>query len=285
MLKEWIKTEKGRITATYVAIILISLLILNPIMTNPGTHRGSLDVIDRNKMKATTLSVTVTVASTALSMMPDDTAAPIADELSELSTPLMIITCVLFFEQFMLTTMEHVAFAWLIPIAMAFRLASVYSRKKSMLIASNKMIMIAIVCACVIPFSAMVTNMVENSFAESINRVNQSINEMSQAFEMIINGNEEGDILSFVSNVVSGIGSLLSFAKEALGLLIDAVAILIITSCVIPALTAILFIWCIKSIITSRMENFEDIAMNVLKRLPLKKKKGETNKTESSLPA
>ena len=76
--------------------------------------------------------------------------------------------------------------------------------------------------------------------------------------------------------------SIIDYMMNMLSLLIDAVAILLITSVVIPILTALLFIWCIKSIIMGKMENLHDIAMDVFKRVPQRKHPGIDNPRQAA---
>lgn len=272
MMKKWLKQEEVVKSIALLLAIVISMAVISPILSSPKAHVKTLKTIDRNKEKATALSLTVTLASTALSLMPDDTASPLANELSDLSTPLLLIACILYFEQFMLTSMEYLAFGILVPLALVLLLISIHIDKRSLIILARKLLLIALVCAVVVPFSAAVTNMIETSFAESINVIDEKIDKIHEAFSKIVNGEEESNVLSFISNVATGITSMLDFAKEALGLLIDAVAILIVTSCVIPVITLLLFVWCIKSIIAGNMENFGDTTITILKKLPMPKK-------------
>lgn len=273
MLKKWLHDLNTYKLLALLFAIVLSIAWVSPIMSDPKTHHNTLDVIDRNKEKATYLSATVTIASTALSLMPEDAASPLANELSELSTPLMLIVCVLYFEQFMLTSLEYLSFSVLIPIGLVLQILCLFARKKSWLILSRKLLILAVVCACIVPLSASVTAMIEATFADSINGVNEKIQAISTAFEKIIGGDSKGDILAFISNVATGIGSVFEFAREALGLLIDGVAILLITSCLVPAISAVLFVWCVKSIVSSKMENIEDTTFDILDRFMSNRKR------------
>lgn len=264
-----------------VLLMILSVFLASPILTNPETHMESMRIIDGNKDEALGLAATVTIASTALSFMPDDVAAPLADELSELSTPLLVIVCILYFEQFMLTSMEYLSFSILIPIALGLRVTCLYYRRKSWLLLSSKLLLIAVLCACMIPVSTAITGMIEDAFAESLNIVQDKLDNISEAFSKIIGGESNGDVLAFIGNVATGIGSIFEFAEESLGLMIDGVAILIITSCVIPLITILLFVWGVKSVITGRIENLEDTAVDLWKRIPNKKKKELEEKKEN----
>ena len=258
-----------RNTLAFVLIIILSITLVSPALSNPKVHSRSLEVIKTCKEQATGLTLTLTLVSTAISLLPEDTGSAIADELSELSTPLLIIVCILYFEQYLLTSMEALAFSILIPLACLFFIGAIYLQKRSLRVIGIKLLLIAIVCALIVPISANLTIMIRETFAETINSLQAQLDEICGVFSDMLNAS---DVLKFLSSLASGVGEVLEFAKDALGLLIDAVAILLITSCVIPVITVLLFVWCVKSIIAGKMENLEDTAMSILKKLPEKRK-------------
>ena len=269
MLKRWLEDSRLRCTLALVFAIVISITVLSPAFSNPKLHSRSLAVIKSCKEQATGLTLTLTLVSTAITLLPEDTGSAIADELSELSTPLLIIVCILYFEQYLLTSMEALAFGILLPLAFLFFIGSIYLQKNSLRVIGYKILLIALVCAVAFPTSAGLTIMIRETFAETINMLQTQLDDIVTVFSDMLNAD---DVLKFLSSFASGIGEILKFAKDALGLLIDAVAILLITSCVIPVITVLLFIWCIKSIIAGKLDNLEDTTMSVLKKLSLQKK-------------
>nr|MBR4280170.1 hypothetical protein [Clostridia bacterium] len=269
MYKKLLRSTTLHYTLTLILLMVFSTTVLSPYFSNPQTHSDSLAVIKECKEQATAISLTVTLASTAITMLSDDVGTPIANELSEFSTPLMIIVCILYFEQYLLTAMETLAFSILIPVACLFFILSLHLRRSSLQVIGYKFLLIALLCAVAIPASAHLTILIRETFAESINTVYAQIDEIGAHFSEMLNAS---DFWKSITSFASGIGEILEFFKSALGLLIDAVAILLLTSCIVPVITVVLFIWCIKSIICGHMENLEDTAVNVINRLPRKKK-------------
>lgn len=248
-----------------VIAILLSVTVARPYLADPANHKETLAIIHESKGNATALTLSVTLASTAITLLPEDIGSPIADELSELSTPLLVIVCILFFEEYLLTAMEALVFNILVPAGCAFIIASLLLQRGSIRVIGYKILLIALVCAAVIPLSAGLTGLIQDTYAEKLNGIAVRMDEISVTFNEMLNAK---DITKFLSSLASGVSAILDLAKEALSLLIDGVAILLITSCVIPLLTAILFIWALKSIIAGHMENLEDTAMSVIKRIP-----------------
>ena len=69
--------------------------------------------------------------------------------------------------------------------------------------------------------------------------------------------------------------------KSMLSIMVDAVAVLVVTSCVIPVLTALLFVWIIKVIINVNIP-VKTLALFVL---PKKKRRALTEDEREELPA
>ena len=163
-MKRFVREPRFVKTCILVIAIVLSMTVLSSVFRSADFQAPTLSVIKDSKEQATALTMTVTLASTAISMLPDDTGAPIADELSELSTPLLIIVCILYFEQFMLTSMEFFSFSVLIPCALGIYIVYLYNGKKSLSLLSTKLLLMAILCACVIPVSAGITQMIRETF-------------------------------------------------------------------------------------------------------------------------
>lgn len=269
MLRRLFHDSRLYCTLALILVIVISMTVLSPYFSNPENHRRSLEVIHECQQQATAISLTVTLASTAITMLNDDMGTPIAQELADFSTPLMLIVCILYFEQYLLTAMEAFAFSLLLPIACLFFILSINLRRSSLQVIGYKLLFIALICAMVVPASAQLTIMIRETFAESINSVNEQIAEIGARFSEMLNAN---DLWKSITSFASGIGEILGFFKKALGLLIDAVAILLLTSCIVPLITVCLFVWFIKIIITGRMENLEDTAVDIINRFPRKKR-------------
>ena len=75
------------------------------------------------------LTAASTAASAAITLLPGDTATPIAEKLADLSGYFLIVLCAIFLEKYLLTITSYVSFTILIP--QPARLASLRSFPKS----------------------------------------------------------------------------------------------------------------------------------------------------------
>jgi hypothetical protein len=91
-----------------------------------------------------------------------------------------------------------------------------------------------------VPASVGFTKLVETTFADSVNATFHAAYHLSEETQQLDEEGKNG-FLSFFTGLKDNISALIAKAKSMLSILVDAVAVLIITSCVIPALTAMLF--------------------------------------------
>ena len=187
------------------------------------------------------LSSVVTVASTAISAIPDDTATPIAEQLSELSGPLLAIVCVLYAEKFLLTTMGWASAVILLPGACLCLILYLLGHWVTFRRWAFKLFILAVAMVLLIPASVGITLLVEETFAESVNATYHAAYHLSEETQQQDENGKNG-FLSFFTGLKDNISALLVKAKSMLSILVDAVAVLIITSCVIPGLTVMLFL-------------------------------------------
>ena len=125
----------------------------------------------------------------------------------------------------------------------------------------------------VVPVSIKVSNLIETTYQETINQTIEEANNIENATEE--NNNEESEdnailngFISKAEDVISNIGDAVSGwvdkGKKILSNFIDAIAILLITSCVIPIVVLIFFIWIIKIIfgISIPVPNVKKLKLN-----------------------
>lgn len=228
-----------------IILTLLSCTILNDHLSSPDSHSNTIRILDEQKNEALTLSVSVTAASTALSVLPDDTASPIAEELADLSLPLFLIVAIIYLEIFLLTTFGWITSSFLLPAACLLMIGFILSRQEFLLVWIKKILVLSLALIMLIPASAAITSNIEETFSETVNQKLHAASHIASVAE-----SEEDDdgnaILSFFSGLADNVVSALDAARTMLSTLIDAVAVLIITSCIIPVLTLLLFLQAIK---------------------------------------
>ena len=91
MMKEQALIKKIIITIALLLIAVLSVTVVAKYATSPSVHASTIEVLDEKKLTALGLTASVTVTSAAISAIPGDAATPIAEQISELTTPLLIV--------------------------------------------------------------------------------------------------------------------------------------------------------------------------------------------------
>ena len=228
---------------------LLSTNVISKYATSPEFHASTIEVLEEKKMTAMKLTAAVAVTSTAISALPGDSATPIAEQVSELTGPLFIVVCAIYLEKFLLTTIGYLSFNVLIPIACVLAGIYVFCRKEMLRSFVIKLVIFAIAIYGIVPVSVKVMDLIETTFKESISQTYEQVDIIADEAKDSSEEEDSNAFLDFLTSIGDGVTGLVDRAKNALGVFIDAIAVLIITTCVIPIAVLLFFVWIIKMIL------------------------------------
>ena len=255
--------EKAIIAAVLAAVALVSLIVFANIASNPETYTGIIGTLDEKKGNVMVLATTTTAASAAISALPNDMGTPIADKLVDFSSYFMVILAVIYLEKFLLTTLGFLGFGILIPVACALFAVAVFLRRGTLTRVNlqrlgTKLAAFGLALALVVPVSVWLTDNVDATFDESLAAASAAAQEATEQLEE--NTQEQtqedqgllGGIASAVqegwNGLTQGAQQALDSLGEQLNTMIDTMAVMIVTSCLIPLLVLILFLQLVKII-------------------------------------
>lgn len=255
--------EKAIIAAVLAAVALVSLIVFANIASNPETYTGIIGTLDEKKGNVMVLATTTTAASAAISALPNDMGTPIADKLVDFSSYFMVILAVIYLEKFLLTTLGFLGFGILIPVACALFAVAVFLRRGTLTRVNlqrlgTKLAAFGLALALVVPVSVWLTDNVDATFDESLAAASAAAQEATEQLEE--NAQEQaredqgllGGIASAVQDGWNGLTQGAQQALDSLGdqlnTMIDTLAVMIVTSCLIPLLVLILFLQLVKII-------------------------------------
>ncbi|WP_290071987.1 hypothetical protein [Adlercreutzia caecimuris] len=255
--------EKAIIAAVLAAVALVSLIVFANIASNPETYTGIIGTLDEKKGNVMVLATTTTAASAAISALPNDMGTPIADKLVDFSSYFMVILAVIYLEKFLLTTLGFLGFGILIPVACALFAVAVFLRRGTLTRVNlqrlgTKLAAFGLALALVVPVSVWLTDNVDATFDESLAASNAAAQEATEQLEENTQeqAQEDQGLLGGIANAVQdgwngltqGAQQALDSLGEQLNTMIDTLAVMIVTSCLIPLLVLILFLQLVKII-------------------------------------
>lgn len=239
-----INLKKVAVIVVILLVAVISFTVIAPIAADPDNHSHSIEQTDEKISTVMTLSAGAAGTSATLSLLPGDMCTPIADQLAELATYFMIILSALYLEKFMISLSGYIAFSVLIPLACLIVCGAIAFEKKNWYNIAGKIALLGIIFFIIVPASVKLSDMVYKTQADSVNNAVEEYNDLD------IEGDSEGSVLNELSTLTS---DTLDKVSSFLSSLLESLAVMIVTSCIIPVLVFIFFLWIVKTIFTSNV--------------------------------
>ena len=291
------------ITAIILLLIaVLSVTVVGKYASAPENHQKTIASLDEKKQTVMELTAASTVTSALITLLPGDTATPIAEKMADVSGYLLIVLCAIYLEKYLVTITGYVAFTYLIPIACGLWILNLIFENATVRKLAEKLAVFGIAIFLVVPASVKISDLIGDTYQAQIQ---ETIDEAKNTQNVLENtgaessttgtetdGNTETEkstentaktdtesatqdstdgIFGYGSNILDMAKDALSNAKEtvtnavenvaisseelvekvenSLNHFIEAVAVMIITSCVIPMLVLLLFFWMVKIVL------------------------------------
>lgn len=248
-----VTTKKAALAALLVLAALLSIFAVGKRASDPAYHQASIDALAEKQETVLELTAASTAASAAITLLPGDTATPIAEKLADLSGYFLIVLCAIFLEKYLLTITSYVSFTILIPAACALGIAALFSEKLRAALGKLAwhLLLFALAIAFAIPAGVKVSSMIEDTYRASIEETIANAEQTTEDIQSATSDEAEKSGLSgLFSKVTEGISSAVNDAleqlKTVLNRFIEALAVMLVTSCLIPILVLLFFAWLVK---------------------------------------
>ena len=234
-----------------LAIILSCTFVGNK-MTDPATYAHTIEVLDHNRSTVLTLTAASAAASAAVSTLPDDYCSALSEQLSEITSWFMVILGFIYLEKYLLTIMGAVACYLLIPIGCGAFLINCFFPKAMMQTIGIKFLALALVLLLAIPTGVWVSDQINATYSESIELTVQSASAVSDNLitEELDENDENTTVIdkakSLLGDMASSVAGVIQQFKNMLNRFIEATAVMVVTTCIIPILVILFFIWAVK---------------------------------------
>lgn len=238
--------------ALAIALIVLSLISAFPLrahFSSPDAYASTIATLDEKKANVLGLVAASTAASASITLIPDDVGTPLADKLMDLSSNFMMVLAVIYLEKYLLTIFGLVSFGLLLPAAcLGFAVALLtYTRftfSWSLVRIGKKLIILGAVLMLTVPSSVLVTDMIDQTYDASQSVKVEAPAEGDTAQD---DADEEGTPLDFILGIpdaiASGVSSITGEMLDQVNRLIEGAAVMIVTSCLIPILVLLFFLW------------------------------------------
>jgi len=243
-------------TITTIVILLlvavISLTKIAPIAADPANHKHSIEQTDEKISTVMKLSGGAAAASATLSMLPGDLCTPISEQLADLASYFLLILSALYLEKFMITLTGYVSFSVLIPAACLLLCAAILFKKKNFSDMALKIGIVGLIIFLIVPSSIWLSDKVYQTQAAKVEASVEEYNNLE------IEGDSDSDS-GFFSDLTTITTETIDKVSNFLKNLLESLAVMLVTACIIPVLVFVLLVWIVKTIFSSNALNIDKL--------------------------
>lgn len=256
------------IVALLAVLALVSLFPLRETFSSPETYAATISTLDEKKANVTALVASSTALSAGISVLPDDTGSAIADKLMDVSVDLGIVLVVIYLEKYLLTIFGFLSFGVLVPIGLAGLAAAVALLGRSAISrtfthVAVRLLLLGAILVSVVPASVWVTDRIDETYETSVAAA--SVEQETQEQEQPQSDEGDGGILEFITGipeavanlpqtVADGVTSVTQDILDQVNALVEAFAVMVVTSCAVPVLVLLLFLWVANMLLGIKIE-------------------------------
>ena len=231
---------------------LLCIFVLRPILSSKDTYAGSIAFLEERLANTNKLILGSGSASFIMSMFPEDTGTPIANELAKLSSHLLLITSSILLERYLITAIGLAACIIIFPAACLFGIAAVAATRKEnrrkLAEHAIRMCVFGICFILIIPLGCACGQTIEELNRDSINRAMAIAEEANSIVEQIPETEEKnifGKVKDFFSDIWSSATQAYDWGKSVLSNYMSSVSVMLVTTIAIPIMILLAFIWAI----------------------------------------
>ena len=229
--------------------------------------KGSLEESRKTIMEFSGATI---ATSLAMSALPDDFASPLAGTLTDMNKYFIFIFAVLFVEELLVIEGIKIAFSYIIPAACLLYVVSILFDKRLFKEFAIKIAILGLAVVVVVPFSTHFTEAVCDAY---LTYVDETIAEAdagaSKVNDVMLTSNEEATIFEKLSaafeTAIKDVTMLLEYFNNVIKKCVNSVAIMLVTTFVLPMLVLFFFRWLLNELFSL---NLSEILLKASEFLP-----------------
>ncbi len=265
-MKRTVKIIISLALAVFSIISVVKISYVEP----EKTFSDTIQELQEKQTKVIEMAGASAVASSAVAAIPGDATTPIANEIASISSKLLVVFCAIIIEKYLVTATWVLTFRFLVPAISALIILFLLFKREMIFKVALKLAVFAVAITVIIPVSMKIGTSIENNHIEAYNQSVSILDEFEKTKEETNktadkasktndkpSGNFYEQAKSYLSNLNQSVESLINQMKEkadikveriklAVSNLVEAIAVLIVTSCIIPILNLLIMFWLIK---------------------------------------
>lgn len=169
-MKENTTVRKITVILLLIAAITASVLYGKKLAGRSEHHNRRISYLEEKKDNAKDLIAAANSAAFLISLLPEDTATPNANQIADIGKDFLIILSALTAEQYLLGITGQVAFVYLIPIGLVLAIISMLIRRLGwMRRLTYTLLLFSIALYSVIPLSIFIAGTIDDTYQKTVN--------------------------------------------------------------------------------------------------------------------
>lgn len=264
-----------------IVIMILSMTVISKSAGNPENHTKTIESLEEKKADVLKLTATSVAASTAIAAIPGDATTPVANKLADLSSYFLIILMVIFLEKYLVTLTGYAAFFILIPAACVLLALGICLDKSILKILSAKIAVFGLVIYFIIPISMGVSTVIEDTYEASIDITVKEAEDITD--EINKSTDSEGNIIEkALSQIKDGVSGIMEKGENLLNRFIEAIAVMLVTSCLIPIVVLLFTLWFVRILFGVQISVPKNIPKKISSKIPGGKRNIEDTHRQSN---
>ncbi len=248
-------------------ILLLSMTVISKIASDPENHTKTIEALDEKKADVLKLTATSAASATALAAIPGDATTPVANKLADLTSYFLIILMVVFLEKYLVTLTGYMTFFILIPAACVLLAIGIWMNKSFFKILAAKVAAFGLVLFLIIPVSMNVSTLIEETYELSVETTVKEAQDITD--EINESMDSEGNIIEkALSKIKNGVSGLLERGETLLNQFIEAIAVMMVTSCLIPIVVLLFMFWFVRILFGLQINVPKDVPKKISSKIP-----------------
>lgn len=288
------------IAAILVVVALLSATVFAGIFSSTETYSDSFTKLDNKRNTVLTLTAASATASAALTLIPDDTCTPIAEQLSQISRDFTFVIAALLLEKYLLTIIGFLFFGIVLPLCcLAFAATQFMDResptRRMITSATIRLLVFGLIIFMATPASIYVTDRIDSTYKDSIDETVLNAQQLAEAVGALTASESaeqepaqnpieflqqqlEG-LQDFAGRAVTSATGALDWVRQLLGGFVEAFAVMLVTSIIIPILVPLVIYLAFKILVDQQPII---IQQDTAPALPPEEKRGEIRASGTS---
>ena len=234
-------------------LMVISICVLSVKVPEMEYVTDSIENLDESRDRIMTFSGATLTASTAISLLPEDWANPLANSLADMNKYFVFMFAAIFLEKLMVVEGIKLSFIYIIPVACGLYILYLLLQKEKIKEWAVKFLILGLAVICVVPFS---THFTEKIGTEYLTYVDETIEEATAGAEKIYQvkaqHEDEDTFLERISdifvNAFQGVKDLLTYFNQLIKRCINSIAMMIVITFVVPLFILLFFRWLLNEL-------------------------------------